>query len=293
MSRAPIIVIGAHRSGTSALSRILDGLGLFVGSRLDPNHEALFFLRLNDWLLEQCGGRWDHPDVIDDLLADAEVRPLVVDYLRLAVDSPRSLAYLGARKFVGARRLSALSIPWGFKDPRSTFTLPVWREVFPQARIVHIHRHGVDVAQSLVRRHRAHLAHNRRGFERNRRLLAVWAKRAGFGESVRCRTLEGALGLWEDYVLRARQHVRAMGDRALELRFEDLARDPETAIRQLATFCELDLDAARLARAAALMSPDRAGAHAADAELSEFAERHAARIARVRGDAALTADPHA
>ena len=76
------------------------------GRALDPNHEALFFLRLNDWLLQQCGGRWDHPDVIDDLLADDDVRPLVVDYLRLAVASPRSLAFLGPRRFLEARRVT-------------------------------------------------------------------------------------------------------------------------------------------------------------------------------------------
>ena len=140
------------------------------------------------------------------------------------------------------------------------------------------------MAQSLVRRHRAHLEHNRRGFQRNRRLLALVGKRAGFGESVRCRTLEGALGLWEEYVTRGRQHVASLGEQALELRFEDLAREPERVVRQLVEFCRIEPGARRIQQAAALMSADRAGAHAADPELMEFAERHAHRIAAARGE---------
>ena len=80
-ARPPIIVLGAHRSGTSALSRVLDELGVFVGSRLDSNHESWFFLRLNVWLLSRCGGRWDHPAPFRDprnqfsMMAQQQNRP--------------------------------------------------------------------------------------------------------------------------------------------------------------------------------------------------------------------------
>ena len=59
--RAPIIFIGMHRSGTSMLGRLLESLGLFAGTRKDPNNEAVFFQQINDWLLTQCGARWDMP----------------------------------------------------------------------------------------------------------------------------------------------------------------------------------------------------------------------------------------
>jgi len=48
---SPIIIIGMSRSGTSMLTRMLDELGLFVGKKLTKNHEALFFRKINDWLL--------------------------------------------------------------------------------------------------------------------------------------------------------------------------------------------------------------------------------------------------
>jgi hypothetical protein len=41
---------------------------------------------------------------------------------------------------------------WGWKDPRNSITLPVWLKLFPDARVIHIVRNGVDVAESLYRR---------------------------------------------------------------------------------------------------------------------------------------------
>jgi len=285
VSQPPILVIGAHRSGTSALARVLETLGVFVGARLDPNHEPWFFLRLNAWLLKQCGGRWDHPEAIDDLLRDADVRELVHDYLALTLRSPRTVSFFGLRRWLRTRSVDRIEGPWGFKDPRTTFTLPLWLEQFPDAKVLHIHRHGVDVAQSLVRRHRQHLERNRRGLDRQRALLRWLPKRAGFGDSARCATLDGAFELWERYMLRAREHVDALGERALTLRFEDLAlRAPETVDR-IVDFCELQPREAQRLLAAASMQRDRASAHQRDDELARFAERMQARIDVARGDA--------
>ncbi len=284
MSRAPILVIGAHRSGTSALVRVLDALGVFVGARLDPNHEPWFFLRLNDWLLRQCGGRWDHPEALDDLLGDEEIRSLVREYLALTLRSPRTLSFFGLGRWLTTRRFDRIAGPWGFKDPRATFTLPLWLEQFPNAKVLHIHRHGVDVANSLRRRHQAHLARNRDGLRRQRGLLRWLPKKAGFGDSARCATLEGAFGLWEQYAMRGREHVQALGEQALELRFEDLAQRPRAVVERVAMFCELTPTEEQLAKAAGSMSEDRAAAFASYPELARFAEQMADRIREVRGE---------
>ncbi len=29
---------------------------------------------------------------------------------------------------------------WGWKDPRNTFTLPMWLSIFPKARVLHVLR---------------------------------------------------------------------------------------------------------------------------------------------------------
>ncbi len=285
-AREPILVIGAHRSGTSALARVLESLGVFVGAKLDPNHEPWFFLRLNEWLLAQCGGRWDHPAVIDDLLADAATRSLARDYLAFALRTPRAIGFLGTARYLRRRGIDRLVEPWGFKDPRTTYTLPLWLDLFPTARVVHIHRHGVDVADSLCRRHRAHLERSRRGFDRNKPLLALLRKRAGFGESARCATLEGAFSLWEDYVTRARTHVAGLGERAREVAYEDLAGAPRETIAALAAFCGLLPGDEAIDRAAALMSSDRVAAHATDARLAEFARSVESRVRAVRATTA-------
>jgi hypothetical protein len=286
-----VIVIGAHRSGTSALSQVLAALGVFVGARLDPNQEPWFFLRLNDWLLAQCGGRWDHPDVVDDLLADPELRALAGEHLAFSMRTPRAAGYLGVGGYLRTRRIDRLDRPWGFKDPRNTFTLPLWLDLFPDARILHIHRHGVDVAQSLVRRHRAHLGRSRVQFARNRPLLAFLPKRAGFGESPRCATLEGAFGLWEDYVGRARRQVAELGEQALEFRFEDLALDPREVVTRIAAFCGLRPDRAAIERASGLMSAERATAHSRDPELEAFARTMADRVTAVREGRPIPTQP--
>ena len=47
---------------------------------------------------------------------------------------------------------SGQPINWGWKDPRTTITFPIWLQVFPKAKILHILRNGVDVAISIYRR---------------------------------------------------------------------------------------------------------------------------------------------
>ncbi len=67
---------------------------------------------------------------------------------------------------------------WGFKDPRTLFTLSGWLECLPEARLVATLRHPGRVAASLAARGGAlHVAPSR-GLELwrhyNRRLLSLW-----------------------------------------------------------------------------------------------------------------------
>ncbi len=286
--RPPIVVLGAHRSGTSAVARVLEQLGVFVGVRLDPNHEARFFLELDEWLLAQSGARWDQPAGIKALIADERQSALAAEYLALCLRTPRAIGYLGLRRWLSTPRIDRLATPWGFKDPRATFTLPIWLRLFPETRVVHVHRHGVDVAQSLCKRHRDHLARSADTFARNRGLLGLLRKRAGFGDSPRLSTLLGGFTLWEEYVREARRHVAAAGTRAVEVRYEELAAQPNLVVRDLARACGLTPDDAAIARAAASIAPDRAGAHRNDPELRAFAAEVEDRVRALRDVEAST-----
>ena len=57
----PLIIIGMHRSGTSMVTRMLQGAGVFTGRRLEMNGAARFFQRINRWLFHLNRATWDHP----------------------------------------------------------------------------------------------------------------------------------------------------------------------------------------------------------------------------------------
>lgn len=254
----PVIVIGMHRSGTGMMTRTLESLGLFVGKDKDENHESTFFQGINDWLLRQCGGSWDHPQPISHLLRNTEIREKTADYIRrVMLISPRAISFLGWGRYAFYRDITRLRIPWGWKDPRNTFTLPLWLDLFPDARIIHIRRHGVDVANSLVKRGRSRSVAQKLY---NSWLALHWfrVKKGAFVMSPRCDSVRGAYSLWEEYVEEAEKHVVRLHHRAFELRFEELIAQPERVIPELCHFCGVHADDLVLRRVAEQFNRDRA-----------------------------------
>lgn len=276
----PVIIIGMHRSGTSMVSRALDDLGLFTGRRKQRDNESLFFLDLNNWLMLQCGGSWDHPQPTRELLQHGQARSLAADYIRFLMRTPRLTGFLGWRNYLRYRKIGNLDFPWGWKDPRNTYTLPLWLDIFPDARIIHIYRHGVDVANSLYIREQARFSGRSHPVRHpyKRLLYVVRPKKGGFADSLRCAALEGGFSLWEEYVGVARSHVRKLGDRALELKYEDFLADPHAALLRLTTFCGLAADPAGIDAAASLVTKSRAYAYRNRPELEEFSLRASARL---------------
>lgn len=276
--RQPVIIVGMHRSGTSLLARLLEGLGLFVGWRVQQDHEALFFLRLNQWLLAQCGGGWDHPEPIHDLLGHAPARELVRDYLDVSLRSPRSISFLGARwlRYGGPARYPH---PWGWKDPRTTFTLPLWLDLFPEARVVHVQRHAVDVADSLLRRQASFLETRRARYRQLRPTYWIREKQVGFTDGLRCADLAEGFALWEAYAQEGRNHVRERGPLGLEIRYEDLLAEPEESLAHVGGFCGLAFTRERVAALVRDVRSDRAFSYRASPERIAFAESVKDRLA--------------
>ena len=145
----PIIIIGMHRSGTSLITQLLEELGLFVGKEKDSNNESLMFVHLNNWLLRQAGATWDNPLPFKYLLENTTLRSLAVQYLSDFLNSRQIYSYIDKNTLNGKNNLQQLDFPWGWKDPRNTFTLPFWFDIFPNAKTINVVRNGVDVAQSL------------------------------------------------------------------------------------------------------------------------------------------------
>jgi hypothetical protein len=285
----PIVVIGMGRSGTKLLTDALERLGVFMGVSQDMNDEALLFLHANIDLMRSAGARWDAPDAMGPALEDPQTRTRLAAMVEPRLQGFRALSYLGWPRLACFRSVPNQSGLWGWKDPRSTWTLPVWREIFPDLRAVHLLRHGVDVAASLraVGRslgmdERARRAGVRLGTFRwrGRRVKRPVFRGRWVEEAARFDTLEPAIDLWSRTVDRARAQMAELGDRAVELRFEDLASNPEPAIRALGRLCGVEPSRAQLDEAAALVDRSRSAAHERDPELREFAEKKAALLGR-------------
>lgn len=281
--RPPVIVIGSGRSGTAYVSRILEGLGVFMGAPQDPNHEAFFFIRLNTWLLAEADATWDNPEPLKPMLEHGELRARARAHLGARLGSPRAGGYLGWGAMLRYRSPARFDRPWGWKDPRNTFTLPVWLDLFPDAKVVHVLRHGIDVAASdwqtqepsrglaflaaAAARRRFHLP----TIAREARVW--WRTRERSSGLARFGSIDDALSLWDRYVEEARRHLDGRGDRGIEIRFEDLVSDPDPCIRRLAQACDLEAPDEVVARLAGSADPRRALAYRRDPGLLDLARR--------------------
>jgi glycosyltransferase involved in cell wall biosynthesis len=142
-----IVVLGMHRSGTSALTRGLEALGVGLGTHLNPANfanpkgywEDEDVMALNEGLLRRLGSAYDGLALIspDILLSD--------DYADLREEARMLLQ----------RKLGGVST-WAFKDPRTARLLPFWQKVFSDLGLHHSYvisvRHPISVAQSLAQR---------------------------------------------------------------------------------------------------------------------------------------------
>lgn len=257
------------------ITQMLEKLGLFVGTVKEQNHEAVFFLKLNNWLFTQSGGAWDNPQPIHYLLKNDQAHDLAVDYLKSKLQTPYALAYLGPKNYFKYRSIPELDFAWGWKDPRTTFTLPVWLALFPNAKVIHIYRHGIDVASSLKVRQQECLeasAHQRKLTYR------LYGRQERFADSLRCSTLDGGFSLWEEYVREARSHLAMLGSQATEIKYEDFLDNPHSYLEMLTGFCGLDATANEVEEVAKGVKRSRAHAHQLDRELSSFAQQVASRL---------------
>jgi hypothetical protein len=152
-SRECIVVAGMHRSGTSALTRVLNLLGAklpkhVMGAR-DSNEQGHWeperLVALHDELFAEAGTRWD----------DISRFPASFDPERFAHYKAEIVRILGEE--YGDASLVVV------KDPRICRLIPLWREVLEQigvrARFVIPLRNPLEVARSLEKRNGISLAY--------------------------------------------------------------------------------------------------------------------------------------
>lgn len=266
----PLIIIGMHRSGTSLVTRLLSQLGLFTGADWDPeNSESIFFQGINDQVLQAAGASWHQPSPMRGMLLDSARCQRWSTTLAGMCESAESSRYTGTRR---SQPLRPMLQPWGWKDPRNTLTLPLWLRVFPQARVLHVVRNGIDVSQSLIERERRFSARAWVRFKREIiRPLVPESWRPSRPRA--CTTLSTAFALWVDYLEFAAEAIRDLpAERLLEVRFEDLVAEPGDRLGAIARFAGLNAAEQRIRETASRIDVQRSYAFLTDPELRAFYE---------------------
>ncbi|CAN5674302.1 hypothetical protein BH20VER1_BH20VER1_19830 [soil metagenome] len=190
-----IVVLGVHRSGTSAFAGALHAAGVPFGSRL---------MEGNDWNRK---GYWEHTDIVQlhnelfALLGSSwkDLKPLPPDWFeRPAARAAETRLLEVVQRDFGDKAM------WGIKDPRLCRLLPLWDRIFEEAavtpRYVLIARHPVEVAKSLARRDHLPLWHGER--------------------------------LWLDHLLAAEAHTRESARACVT--YEELLQDAAATIGRIA-----------------------------------------------------------
>ena len=142
---SPLLVLGMHRSGTSAASGLIRSMGIpparwCAESRAnDVNPKGFFEPRPLVWenerLLAWLDSSWRHPPA----------QPSCIDW------SGATQAH--GRRSTRVFRRSARAVPWFWKDPRLCVLMPYWERLGITFRdVVLMTRNPADVSRSLERR---------------------------------------------------------------------------------------------------------------------------------------------
>lgn len=236
--KAPVLIIGAHRSGTSATAHALELLGLQIGQRLDSHREPKALQQLHEEYLRRVGASWHNPTPFLDRIKTPDGRGDCMEYLRsdLKTRFGKIFGYRNDPKGWWLRLRINLGMTWGWKEPRTTLFAPVWLGIFPDARIVHVVRDPLAVAESIR--------------ERELKFQA-----AGDPPTLNLADLEYCRQLVELYLSAGEQLASSRNYKRLQ--FEDVQANPPAMLEQLAIFCGLSPSTQQLATAAASIRPAR------------------------------------
>lgn len=213
VSRPPFcFVVGCPRSGTTLLRAMLDS---HPDIALPPESYFVIDMGRRRRRYEAAKG-FQTERFVRDLLTHRWFRKWGLK----DEDVSRSYRERSPRDYSDAVRL-AFSLyaaergkgRYGDKTPNYVLRMPLLASLFPEARFVHVIRDGRDVASSLL------------------------------DSDLGLRNLSEAALSWRFHAGRGRSAGRSLGpDRYMELRYEDLVRDPEASLRGVSGFFDLTFD---------------------------------------------------
>jgi hypothetical protein len=223
----PVFLVGAARSGTTFLGEVLGSL-----PEISYHHEPV---------ATKAAARYVHDGRWPEWRSRAFVRMVYRWLLRVELD--------GGRRF-------AEKTPW------NTFLLPFLARTFPDLQVIHIIRDGRDVAASHIRKPWLRADSAMSGArEPGGYLYGPWAQwwvpsadRSAFQTGPDVLRMSMAWRLFTEAALR---DGPALGpERYLELRYEDLVRDPATEGVRILDFLGIDRSASRAIAMTAVRKAD-------------------------------------
>lgn len=212
-STSALLVLGMHRSGTSAITGALGLCGAWVGENAE-------LTRAN---FKNPQGFWERRDmreICDRLLHAAEA-----DWWKIARFEPEAIphAVLAEERTRFSKLVSSLDEhgTWVLKEPRLCLLLPILRDCVTDPVCIHIFRNPLEVARSLQ-------ARNGFGISRG---LALW-------EIYNCRALNASKNFprvsvsYESLVLRPVETLGGILERLAEFAATDLMQPSDNRLRQ-------------------------------------------------------------
>lgn len=203
-------LVGSGRSGTTLFQAIFD-----QHPDLATTHESHFIAPMGKQRARyEAASSFDVARFLEDLYANANFRRLGIDRAELASDLEAAPpdGFASAVRTVFARFAADHGKPrYADKTPGYVIHIPLLADLFPEARFLHIIRDGRDVALSYM--------------ETN------WGPK----------DLPAAALYWRSRITAGQAAGAQLGpDRYREVRYEDFLADPESIIRSLCPFFDLD-----------------------------------------------------
>lgn len=151
MKKKIICVLGMHRSGTSLLSNLINQLGVFWGDKdelmekhetnPDGFYELNHIVDIQERILEICQSSWDSCNWIENSLFDDDRIQVYKEHLKgyiCQIYEKHNISF------------------FGFKDPRTSILIPIWKEIFSELNLEALYiwavRNPEEVVNSLLRR---------------------------------------------------------------------------------------------------------------------------------------------
>jgi hypothetical protein len=204
-SSRSVAILGMHRSGTSAIARGLQALGVYLGDDFldaQPENPTGYWedrriVELNERALKALGLKWDDVTPID----------------RRAFGGWR-MSRLRRDALRDVRRRFVPHALWGFKDPRTIRLLPFWRHI--------LHDAGGEDSYLLVIRNPASVA------------ASLYARQA--------MDVETAQRLWLAYIVPFLDDLAA--ERLVLVDYDRLMRAPRDQLERIARGLDLPIRSA-------------------------------------------------